>query len=156
MRLLSAIFVLLFSFNSNAEQPWEFTCTTDPNGFSAEIFSVKANVSGEMQKQDDRYLLNFEVSYVVLEDSCTQDCEWSKMNFRGKAKNNPNYNPRNFKGYSQFDFGTRHVNNNYGEFKFLFPQYKKSANLPGTFEAYLIMTHVNDHFGTTVPLSCSY
>lgn len=159
----SVLFItsVIFTLNSVAGEAWEFTCSTDPNGFNSSSFNVRANVSGEIQKTNEKYSIHYDVSYEIKDLMCRgakKECTWSQMKFEGKAENNINYKPRRYKDYAQFDIGLQSSVDlkNYGTFQILFPKFKDETYLPATFKAYLIMTNVLDHFGATVPVECSY
>ena len=151
--------ISIFAFNSATEQ-LTFTCRT-PKSFTDHAIGWKTSVEviGLIErKNNNEYVLSHKSHYKIIDD---MGYSWSENS--GKEFyliNNPKYRPRKYHGHLQFRFDdylnnqTKSTRTGWGTFHFLFPEFEVSEELPKSFRSYLIMTGVDDHFGTTAPLYC--
>ncbi len=132
--------------------------------WEADGFYVQANVRGQIEKKQqgdktvyslNNYSGNFTITYpedVNRAYSYQNDklFIWAQGYQNGETiDNDPSYRPRKYKDHLRYDLGL----DNIGSTQFLLPVKKIEEGEP-LFRTVMIMSWIQDHFGTTLPMVC--
>lgn len=148
MRTLSLFLIMLISANLQAKSEAGFICIAEKADFNG-YFLVDVKIEGFLESNLGTYKLShYQIEYQVHDG----DEIWSQANIHSTSPilNNPLYKPRVYKDHVQFNLSK----DIFGEIYFLVPK-DFSTSEDDRFQAFAIMTEIEDHAGDTVKLECS-
>ena len=131
---------------------------------SREDWLNKFTIQGYMEKEEKQgkpvfSLTRWMGNYFIDQEGFPWSVGNGKLDENGKSlQEDLTYRPRKYRNHSRFKLDMNYYNH-YGIFDFIFPKQVAEENgykNGSEFKAYLTMTHVDDHHGTTVPLRCIF
>tara|TARA_Y100000768_G_C23700898_1_gene551309 strand:+ start:139 stop:672 length:534 start_codon:yes stop_codon:yes gene_type:complete len=145
--------LLLLPFYSLASTKIE--CVQAKGWETNEMF-VKASLAAKLEILSNKNVLlqNLTLSYSIHDDKLSSYA-WSEgQSHFTSVNNNPNYTPRKYLNYFQFQtYISSHDSLGYGYIDILLPK-EAIMTQQESFNAYLQMTGMDDHFGGTIKIYC--
>ncbi len=103
-------------------------------------------------------LRDLKLDYTIFEDIKPEEYIWSKGSQTVEEESNIiNYNPRKYKNHMKFSINVNGIGNEngFGLVDLIIPTKElTAAKINSNFEAYVIMTWMDDHFGGTTKVYC--
>ena len=154
MRLLVLSIAVLFSGAVQAAD-LGFVCETSKDLTTdlgdIRVF-VEGKISGEGESREMIYRGEFSLGCNEEWGGGPDDCWASTPEKYGKVKNQVPYRPRVYIDHRKFSLDLD-SDNSFGSYDFIFPK-EKLIEGKTRFTAHMILTYINDHFGTSVSLNC--
>jgi len=158
MKSIALFSTILFSFNLFAAK---LECSQN-TPYETQGMYVTAVAEGDIEviSKNEISLNNFSTKYTIFADIGADEEIWSKGSFNAESlSNNITYNPRRYKNHFKYNislYATAGPDGGYGVLDLIIPAKNLLSSTVGdSFEAYLIMTWMDDHFGGTVKLNCT-
>jgi len=151
MKKLVFILSLAMALPVMASEEINFNCQTQP-GYESLGSKLEVQVAGKLVPHPTSYQLDYFGRYEIDCNESKQNCWTRNKGEEGRTSNVSNYKPRKYKDHMKFNLDLSN-NDSFGDFDFIFPN-RKLFTGKKKFNAYLIMSWVDDHFGTTVTLNC--
>ncbi|SMF16864.1 hypothetical protein [Pseudobacteriovorax antillogorgiicola] len=135
----------------------EFSCRT-PESFTPGYMHVDVNIEGTIKlNAKNNYTLSYETLVDLKMVGDTSSESWARFDGAETAvQNYSSYKPRKYIDHMKFNLDDKlgSSGRSWGDFDFIVPHFSDASDLGQEFKAYLIMSGVDDHFGTTAPLLC--
>jgi hypothetical protein len=138
----------LISSQIQARSEASFICTTEKTEFNG-YFSIDLKIEGFLESSSGiAKLSHYQIEYQVFDGNEI----WSQANINSTNSlfNNSRYNPRVYTNHFQFIISKEIL----GEIYFIVPK-NFAQSEDDKFDAYVIMTAIEDHAGDTVAIECS-
>lgn len=159
MKLL-IVFTLLISTLGTAfanyapRNGYRLTCYAQYNA-TEDRMGVKIYLQGDV-KQYGRNAYALSNSFLDYVLSWDPDFSYKWGSYKGMAHgdhmNKRSYNPRKYRGYVKFEWIHKDA---FGEIDLLLPERELlTQSKRKRFRAFMIMTHMEDHWGGTIPVNC--
>jgi hypothetical protein len=156
---MKKLLLVLFLINT---QSWgiESLITCEGEGEAEYIGIVKSSFKAKVQDivrdgKSELALSAYKGSYIIAEEE-DDEYPWSKGEFSAEGMFFNDYirTPYRYKNHSRFSvYFDSDVGSGYGEFQYILPNDLMEQK---SFKAYIIMNHIDDHFGTTLPIECHH
>ena len=155
MRLVVLFISLVFASSVQA-QDMSFKCVIDEDDTYTDLgdmhILVEGVMSGAGEKRELKYRGEFSLGCNEEWSGEPDDCWADTPEKYGNVSNQLPYNPRKYKDHRKFNLNMD-SDNSFGSYDLIFPQ-EKLIEGKNKFDAFMILTNINDHFGTTAGLKC--
>jgi hypothetical protein len=155
MKLILSVLSLTFLLNTSVHA--KLLSCENQDFYDGHFMWAKVSLSGILTKTEDGYNLSHVKFDYILSMHSDFEYAWAEGNYYDPTysiNNYAKYNPRVYFGHVKFkDLYARRV---FGEVDFIVPEDKLNTTENHTsFNAYTIMTAMDDHWGGTVTLNCT-